>query len=55
MRAELAHLTDRELLEEIFILLIKVYQDESDDGKVFMMNLLADLVGTRMELGQTGK
>lgn len=49
MRRELAHLTDRELLEEIYILLIKVYQDESDDGKVFAMNLIADLIGTKIE------
>lgn len=49
MRRELAHLTDRELLEEIYILLLKVYQDESDDGKVFAMNLLADLFGNRIE------
>lgn len=55
MHKELAHLSDRDLLEEIYLLLVKVYLDESDDGKVFAMNLLADLVGTRVDLLQMKK
>lgn len=42
-------LTDRELLEQIYLLLMQIYQKVSEidnDEKQFGMNLLADLVGT---------
>ena len=45
------HLTDRELLEQIYILLLRVYdkvKEIDNDEKQFGMNLLADLVGTTL-------
>lgn len=44
-------LTDRELLEQIYLLLMQIYQKVSEidnDEKQFGMNLLADLVGTAL-------
>lgn len=44
-------LTDRQLLEEIYILLIQIYnkvKEIDNDEKQFGMNLLADLVGTTL-------
>lgn len=43
--------TDRELLEQIYILLLKIYnkvKEIDNDEKQFGMNLLADLVGTAL-------
>lgn len=44
-------LTDRELLEQIYILLLRIYdkvKEIDNDEKQFGMNLLADLVGTAL-------
>lgn len=44
-------LTDRQLLEEIYILLIQIYnkvKETDNDEKQFGMNLLANLVGTTL-------
>lgn len=44
-------LTDRELLEQIYLLLIQIYnkvKEIDNDEKQFGMNLLADLVGTAL-------
>lgn len=41
-------LTDRELLEQIYMLLVQIYSKVSeidDDSKQFTMNVLANLVG----------
>lgn len=41
-------LTDRELLEQIYMLLVQIYNKVSeidDDSKQFTMNVLANLVG----------
>lgn len=44
-------LTDRELLEQIYLLLIQIYnkvKEIDNDEKQFGMNLLADLVGAAL-------
>lgn len=43
--------TDRELLENIYVLLLQIYdkvKEIGNDEKQFSMNLLADLVGTKL-------
>lgn len=52
MNPYLAHKTDRELLEQIYLLLIQVTAKVSEidnDTKQFGMNLAADLVGSMLE------
>ena len=44
-------LTDRELLEQIYILLLQIYnkvKEIDNDEKQFNMNVLANLVGTKL-------
>lgn len=44
-------LTDRELLEQIYLLLVQIYnrvKEIDNDEKQFGMNLLADLIGTKL-------
>lgn len=48
MNPYLSHMTDRELLEQIYILLLQLYSRVDridDDNKEFSMNLAADLLG----------
>lgn len=43
--------TDRELLENIYVLLLQMWskvKEIDNDEKQFSMNLLADLVGTKL-------
>lgn len=43
--------TDRELLENIYVLLLQIWskvKEIDNDEKQFSMNLLADLVGTKL-------
>lgn len=52
MNPYLAHMTDRDLLEQIYILLLQVnlrVSEIDNDSKQFGMNLAADLLGTMME------
>ena len=52
MNPYLAHLTDRDLLEQIYLLLLQVnlrVSEIDNDSKQFGMNLAADLVGTMLE------
>lgn len=52
MNPYLIHMTDRELLEQIYILLLRVYQKVDrldDDDKEFSMNLAADLMGNMLQ------
>lgn len=52
MNPYLAHLTDRDLLEQIYLLLLQVnlrVSEIDNDSKQFGMNLAADLLGTMME------
>lgn len=44
-------LTDRELLEQIYLLLVQIYnkvKEIDNDEKQFDMNLLANLVSTKL-------
>lgn len=52
MNPYLIHLTDRELLEQIYVLLLQVYQKIDrldDDNRQFGMNLAADLMGNMLD------
>lgn len=52
MNLYLVHLTDRELLEKIYVLLLQVYQKidrMDDDNKEFGLNLAADLMGNMLQ------
>lgn len=52
MNPYLAHISDRELLEQIYLLLLQINTRVSEidnDAKVFGMNLAADLVGTMLQ------
>lgn len=52
MNPYLVHLTDRELLEQIYVLLLQVYQKidrMDDDNKEFGLNLAADLMGNMLQ------
>ncbi len=52
MNPYLAHMTDRELLEQIYILLLQLYSRIDridDDNKEFSMNLAADLLGDMLQ------
>lgn len=52
MNPYLAHLTDRELLEQIYMTLLQVYQKidrMDDDNKEFGLNLAADLMGNMLQ------
>lgn len=52
MNPYLAHISDRELLEQIYLLLLQINTrvSEIDNGaKVFGMNLAADLMGTMLQ------
>lgn len=52
MSPYLVHLTDRELLEKIYVLLLQVYQKidrMDDDNKEFGLNLAADLMGNMLQ------
>lgn len=52
MNPYLAHMTDRDLLEQIYLLLLQVNVKVSEidnDTKQFGMNLAADLVGTMLD------
>lgn len=52
MNPYLAHISDRELLEQIYLLLLQINTRVSEidnDAKVFGMNLAADLIGTTLQ------
>lgn len=52
MNPYLVHLTDREFLEKIYVLLLQVYQKidrMDDDNKEFGLNLAADLMGNMLQ------
>lgn len=52
MNQYLAHMTDRELLEQIYLLLLQVTVKVSEidnDTKQFGMNLAEDLVGNMLD------
>ena len=52
MNPYLLHLTDRDLLEQIYVLLLQVYQKidrMDDDNKEFGLNLAADLMGNMLQ------
>lgn len=52
MNPYLQHLSDRELLEQIYILLLKIntkVDEIDDDTKQFGMNLAADLVSNMLQ------
>lgn len=52
MNPYLAHVSDRELLEQIYLLLLQINTRVSEidnDAKVFGMNLAADLMGTMLQ------
>lgn len=52
MNPLLSHMTDRELLEQIYILLLQLYSRVDridDDNKEFSMNLAADLLGDMLQ------
>lgn len=52
MNPYLAHMTDRELLEQIYLLLLQINVKVSEidnDTKQFGMNLAADLVGNMLD------
>ena len=49
-------LTDRELLEQIYLLLVQIYnkvKEIDNDEKQFDMNLLANLVSTKLTGAQS--
>ena len=52
MNPYLAHMTNRELLEQIYLLLLQINVKVSEidnDAKTFGMNLAADLVGNMLD------
>lgn len=52
MNPYLAHMTDRDLLEQIYMLLLQIYARVSEidnDEKQFGMNLAANLVGDYLD------
>ncbi len=52
MNPYLAHISDRELLEQMYLLLLQINTRVSEidnDAKVFGMNLAADLMGTMLQ------
>jgi hypothetical protein len=52
MNPYLAHMTNRELLEQIYLLLLQINVKVSEidnDSKTFGMNLAADLLGTMLQ------
>lgn len=50
MNPHLVHMSDRELLEQIYLLLLQIKVSEIDnDSKTFGMNLAADLLGTMLQ------
>lgn len=52
MNPYLIHMTDRDLLEQIYLLLLKVHYKVDridDDNKEFSLNLAADLVGSMLD------
>lgn len=52
MNPYLAHISDRELLEQMYLLLLQINTRVSEidnDAKVFGMNLAADLMGTMIQ------
>lgn len=52
MNPYLAHMTNRELLEQIYLLLLQINVKVSEidnDSKTFGMNLAADLVGNMLD------
>lgn len=52
MNPYLAHISDRELLEQMYLLLLQINTRVSEidnDTKVFGMNLAADLMGTMLQ------
>lgn len=52
MNPYLAHMTNRELLEQIYLLLLQIIVKVSEidnDAKTFGMNLAADLVGNMLD------
>lgn len=52
MNPYLVHLTDGELLEKVYVLLLQVYQKidrMGDDNKEFGLNLAADLMGNMLQ------
>lgn len=52
MNPYLAHMSDRELLEQIYLLLLQINVKVSEidnDSKTFGMNLAADLLGTMLQ------
>jgi hypothetical protein len=51
---DLKSLTDRELLEGVYLMLIQVYNKINNDNDQLAINLLADLVGSIMEEKKNG-
>lgn len=52
MNPHLVHMSDRELLEQIYLLLLQINVKVSEidnDSKTFGMNLAADLLGTMLQ------
>ena len=52
MNPHLVHMSDRELLEQIYLLLLQINVKVSEidnDSKTFGMNLAADLMGTMLQ------
>lgn len=52
MNPHLVHMLDRELLEQIYLLLLQINVKVSEidnDSKTFGMNLAADLLGTMLQ------
>lgn len=52
MNPYLVHMSDRELLEQIYLLLLQMNVKVSEidnDAKMFGMNLAADLMGTMLQ------
>lgn len=52
MNPYLVHMSDRELLEQIYLLLLQINVKVSEiynDSKTFGMNLAADLLGTMLQ------
>lgn len=52
MNPYLAHMTDRDLLEQIYLLLLKVHYKVDridDDNKEFSLNLAADILGDALQ------
>ena len=52
MNLYLVHMSDRELLEQIYLLLLQINVKVSEidnDSKTFGMNLAADILGTMLQ------